>query len=196
MSSELVTAAVGITGVALGVAGTLVGARIQAHGARAQADAVVESAWAQNKEAYKNWMASDRAHAYSSLITEALALESKVMSLTADFNRGGYSWWSLTWKPRGYEARMAEYTAVTTNFVRVRWAGALVDLYGDDGVREHAAELVRLADEMRCLACDWVLEPAANPPAEREHVDRLREQRRLFTAAAREHLNGLSSSTA
>lgn len=52
------------------------------------------------------------------------------------------------------------------------------------------------ADEMNRLACDWDLEPTANLPAEREHVSRLCEQRRLFTAAACEHLNGLSRPTA
>ncbi|MFI1367784.1 hypothetical protein [Streptomyces griseochromogenes] len=195
MSSDLVTAAVGLGGVALGVVGTLVGARIQAHGSWAQANAMVESTWAQNKETYKNWMASDRAHSYSSLITETLALESKATSLSADFNGSGHPWWYLTWKPRGYEARMAEYTAVAVNFVRVRWAGALVDLYGDDAVRERAAELVHAAEEIRRLASDWVLEPTANPPAEQEHIGRLRERRRLFTAAAREHLDALSGPT-
>ncbi|MET7385238.1 hypothetical protein ACFYPT_18100 [Streptomyces sp. NPDC005529] len=196
MSSDLITAVVGLGGIALGVVGTLVGARIQAHGSLAQADATVESAWAQNKETYKNWMASDRAHTYSSMITETLTLEGKATSLTADFNSSGHPWWYLTWKPRGYEARMAEYTVVSVNFVRLRWASALVDLYGDETVRECGAQLVHTAEAMRRLTSDWVLDPTTNSPAEGEHVGQLREQRRLFTAAAREHLVALSRPTA
>lgn len=192
MASEVLTAATGIGGVIVGAAGAVLGARIQARGAHAQADAASENSIHQITAAHKNWMASDRAHAYAALVTEALILENAVTPLTVDFNRSGNPWWSPGWRPRGYRQRMNEYSYVAFNVTRLGTAVALVDLYGDDPARHHASTLLQTAEQARESALEWALEPAEAPPA--HHLPRLQEQRARFTRAAREDLRGSPAS--
>ncbi|MET9834036.1 hypothetical protein ABZ078_33145 [Streptomyces sp. NPDC006385] len=195
MPSDFVTAAVGIGGVVVGALGTLLGARMQARGAHAQADATASSAWAQARNTGQNWMASASAHAYANLITDALALEGMIMFMEADFNRSGHPWWRRTWKPLGYDERWDKYADLAANFVHIRYAASVIEMYGGDPVRERPAELVGEADEMRLLARAWILDPSADPPARDEHVQRLREARSRFAAAARQDLHSATRPT-
>ncbi|UJB41104.1 hypothetical protein [Streptomyces sp. A1-5] len=70
----------------------------------------------------------------------------------------------------------------------------LLDLFAE-ATRGHAAELVGAADETREVTHERVLEPAVNPPALDEHVNRVRDCRSEFTAAAGLNLDSLQQPT-